>query len=146
MVDLVSGMHNHRDGLWKTSVGRLRRWYSLSNWVIWRAAEVPNSIIGLGSRFSWEMLEEIAHWKVELQLAVATPIYIIFIPQLHHKSIPEIGPRLLQFQWWRWWRNRTEPQSCPQKFNFYPWQNLKISFKHRANLGIRRLDGHQDMD
>ena len=80
MVDLVFGMHSHWDGLQKTNVGRLRRWYSFSNWVLRRAAKVPSSIIGLGLRFSQEMLEERAHWKVELWSATATPIYIIFIP------------------------------------------------------------------
>ena len=79
MVDLVSKMHSHRDGLRKTNVGRLWCWYSLSNWVLRPIVKVPSSIIELGQGFSWEMLEERAHWKVELQhpfISSSSPNYI----------------------------------------------------------------------
>ena len=79
MVDLVSKMHNHWDGFRKTSVGRLRHWYTLSNWVLQPTVEVPSSVIELGLGFSWEILEERAHWKVELQhpfISFSSPNYI----------------------------------------------------------------------
>ena len=133
MVDLVFGMHSHWDGLQKTSVGRLRRWYSFSNWVLRRAAKVPSS------RNAWGE----SPLKGGAVISYCNTHLYHLHPQLHHRSIPEISPRLLQFQWWRRFKkikwgevSMINSHNRAARFNFLNGTRMRIILNKRCRVGM----------